>query len=218
MRDSLVTLGTTQTVTGYKKFDRLDSNNFEISQTTGTGNGISLYGSGTSGTPDYGLFFGLTTVFNNYGPVDGEWATYFKVNGPTNRGWIFKHDTTNVASINGLGAAKFASSVTASSFLESSLRKFKTNIIKFNVHALDLINKLEVVSYDRSDTEIKNKIGIIADDSPEEFLSKTKDSVDLYKTIFIQTKAIQELSEENKILREELNNLRELVMSKLDKL
>ena len=69
-----------------------------------------------------------------------------------------------------------------------------------------------------------NKIGIIADDSPEEFLSEDKDAVDLYKTVFIQAKAIQELSETNGMLQsrverleEEIQNLQDLLILKLNK-
>jgi polyhydroxyalkanoate synthesis regulator phasin len=63
-----------------------------------------------------------------------------------------------------------------------------------------------------------NKIGIIADDSPEEFLSEEKDAVDLYKTVFIQAKAIQELKSEVDELKEQLNNLRDLIMLNVNKL
>ena len=56
-----------------------------------------------------------------------------------------------------------------------------------------------------------NKIGIIADDSPEEFLSENKDAVDLYKTVFIQAKAIQELNAKNLELEERLIKLEKLL-------
>ena len=98
--------------------------------------------------------------------------------------------------------------VKATAFYESSLRKLKENILPFESSGLGLISQLEIVTYDRKDGSVKDKIGIIADDSPEEFLSENRDSVDLYKTVFIQAKAIQELKTENDKLREELNNLR----------
>ena len=86
----------------------------------------------------------------------------------------------------------FAGSVTATAFYESSLRELKENILPFELSGLGLISQLEIVTYDRIDKSSLNKIGIIADDSPEEFLSENKDAVDLYKTVFIQAKAIQE--------------------------
>ena len=38
-------------------------------------------------------------------------------------------------------------------------------------------------------------IGIIADDAPPEVVNKDNTAIDLYKTIFVQAKAIQELTE-----------------------
>ena len=118
----------------------------------------------------------------------------------------------------------FAGSVTATAFYESSLRKLKENILPFELSGLGLISKLEIVTYDRIDKSSINKIGIIADDSPEEFLSDELNAVDLYKTVFIQAKAIQELNVKNlelentvNCLEDQIQNLRELIKLKLTK-
>lgn len=108
-------------------------------------------------------------------------------------------------------------SVKATSFFESSLRKYKTNIKKFDKSGIDLVDSLEIVTFDRIDSDVKSKIGIIADDTSDEFLSNDKCAVDLYKTVFIQAKAIQELKSEVDELKEELNNLRDLIMLNLNK-
>lgn len=108
-------------------------------------------------------------------------------------------------------------SIKATSFFESSLRKYKTNIKKFDKSGIDLVDSLEIVTFDRIDSDVKSKIGIIADDTSDEFLSNDQCAVDLYKTVFIQAKAIQELKSEVDELKEELNNLRELVISNLNK-
>lgn len=92
----------------------------------------------------------------------------------------------------------------APAFYESSLRELKTNIKTFDKSGVELINSLDIVTFDRKDKSIKGKIGVIADDTKEEFLSETLDSVDLYKTIFIQAKAIQELEARIKKLEEKL--------------
>ena len=101
--------------------------------------------------------------------------------------------------------------IKATSFLETSLRKYKTNIKKFDKSGIDLIDSLEIVTFDRIDSDVKAKIGIIADDSPEDFLSEQKDAIDLYKTIFIQSKAIQELNAKNLELEERLIKLEKLL-------
>lgn len=103
----------------------------------------------------------------------------------------------------------------AQAFYENSLRELKENIKPFNKSGLELINSLDIVTFDRKDSEVKNKIGIIADDSIEEVLSTKKDAVDLYNTVFIQAKAIQELDNKNKILEERISQLEELIKNML---
>lgn len=107
--------------------------------------------------------------------------------------------------------------ITAQAFYESSLRKYKTNIKSYKESALEVLKNIEIVTFDRTDSDIKNKIGIIADDSPSEILNEEHDAVDLYKTIFIQAKAIQELSEEVVKLKE-INNALEKRLTKIEKL
>ena len=45
------------------------------------------------------------------------------------------------------------------------------------------------------DNSIKDSIGVIIDESPKEIANEDHTAVDLYKTIFVQAKAIQELTE-----------------------
>ena len=103
----------------------------------------------------------------------------------------------------------------AQAFYENSLRELKENIKPFNKSGIELINSLDIVTFDRKDSEVKNKIGIIADDSIDEVLSTKKDAVDLYNTVFIQAKAIQELDSKNKTLEERINQLEEIIKNML---
>ena len=77
-------------------------------QQASSGNGLSLYGglSGGNGVlPSYGIAFGGTGTFGTYGHLDGDWATYFTMDGAARRGWIFKNLNTGVAaSINSDGS------------------------------------------------------------------------------------------------------------------
>ena len=175
----------------------MGSTSLGITQTSGAGAGVSLYAGATGGAmPNYGLAFAGTGTFGTHGQTNGDWATYFTMDGSSNRGWIFKSGNTaggNVASISASGFATFNGSVTATSFYESSLRKLKENIQPFEQSGVELIKELDIVTYDRIDGT-KDKIGIIADDTRKEFLSEKMSEVDLYKTIFIQAKAIQELT------------------------
>lgn len=103
----------------------------------------------------------------------------------------------------------------AQAFYENSLRELKENIKPFNKSGIELINSLDIVTFDRKDSEVKNKIGIIADDSIDEVLSTKKDAVDLYNTVFIQAKAIQELDSKNKTLEERISQLEEIIKNML---
>lgn len=47
--------------------------------------------------------FAGTGTFSGHGGVTGDWATYFTMSGAADRGWIFKHVDSNVASISGNG-------------------------------------------------------------------------------------------------------------------
>ncbi|WIC41451.1 hypothetical protein MA9V1_187 [Chryseobacterium phage MA9V-1] len=97
-------------------------------------------------------------------------------------------------------------------FYESSRRALKTNIKAFEKSGLDLVNELDIVTFDRKDNEeIKDKIGVIIDDTPSEFASISGDEVDLYKTTFIQAKAIQELSATVEKQSAEIEELKKMV-------
>ena len=96
--------------------------------------------------------------------------------------------------------------ISASTFEESSLRVLKENITDFTESGLAKVSSLNIVNFDKIDGP-KNKIGIIADDSDKDFLNKDQTAVDLYKTIFIQAKAIQELNTLVSNLQEEINKL-----------
>ena len=93
--------------------------------------------------------------------------------------------------------------ITAQAFYESSLRKYKTNIKPYEESALEVIKNIEIVTFDRTDSDIKNKIGVIADDSPSEILNEELDAVDLYKTVFVLAKSIQELNAKIKELEKQ---------------
>ncbi len=84
-----------------------------IAQTAGTSGGISLY-SDTSYVNSYGVAFRLTSNLGKHGFVQGDWATYFTMDGPDNRGWVFRNAAGkgNVASVSSAGNAAFNGSVT----------------------------------------------------------------------------------------------------------
>lgn len=81
----------------------------------------------------------------------------------------------------------------ASSFFTTSTREVKTNIEEFSKSALDLINSIDIVSFRYEHADEYLKVGIIADDSPEEITTKAHDQMIIPSTIGLAMKAIQEL-------------------------
>lgn len=107
---------------------------------------------------------------------------------------------------------------------ESDIR-LKTNVVDSSLSALKEIEKMRFIEYDwdKSNTHNKNKpegrqFGIVAQYSP--FLqTKTADSesylsVDMNKQVNLNSKAIQELKKENDTLKQELADLKKLLIEK----
>lgn len=103
----------------------------------------------------------------------------------------------------------FTNDIKAKSFIANSARFLKTDIKPTKYNAIDEINKIDVVDfYFKSDNKKENpKIGFIADDTDPIFSTKEKNSMDLYNTCGMLLKAVQELSAENKELRERIEKL-----------
>jgi putative ubiquitin-RnfH superfamily antitoxin RatB of RatAB toxin-antitoxin module len=124
----------------------------------------------------------------------------------------FRTSNFDRLTIDNLGKVKIFKSLevteglTAEFFAESSLRKLKENIFDYKSSGLKKVNNLKIVTFDKIDGA-KNKIGIIADDTDKDFLTEDQKAVDLYKTLFVQAKAIQELNKEVEQLKEIVNKL-----------
>lgn len=100
--------------------------------------------------------------------------------------------------------------VWASNFVVSSSEKYKKNVKKFELSGLDLVNGVEIIEYDlleadgeelKVNKERRKDIGMIAEKSLPFTNQNGKDDdgtmIDLYRTVSIQMKAIQELSAKN---------------------
>jgi len=158
-----------------------------VGQSTSTGGGIQYDGDNTP-TNSTGAGSDFTVLFRRNSGTDS-WTARNSIN---NNDWEFRGN------------------VTASGYFESSLRKLKENIEPYDKIALDKVNSLDIVTFDKING-VKNKIGIIADDSDEDFLNNDKNAVDLYKTLFVQTKAIQELDEKVKRQNEDIEELKNII-------
>ena len=135
-----------------------------------------------------------------------------------------------VASPNGTGAFYVCTPamdayypVWASAFVVSSSEKFKRNIKKLEASALDMVNSVEIDEYDLlvadgDDRKVfkgkRKDIGMIAEKSPhftvQDGTDKDGTMIDLYRTVSIQMKAIQELSARNDELEKRISKLEKI--------
>lgn len=87
-----------------------------------------------------------------------------------------------------------------------SKRELKENITDFTEDAVSLINSVKVVNYNyKADAEKNHKIGFIADDTHEYFATKNHNIMDQSNCIGLLLAAVQQLSAENKLLKERLD-------------
>lgn len=97
------------------------------------------------------------------------------------------------------------STVSAGSFDVTSARSKKDHINTFNGNAIDLLNKIEIVTFSyKDDPDQREHIGMIADDIPWQFASLDRTGVSLPDTVSVLIKAVQELSQEVKELKRKI--------------
>jgi hypothetical protein len=101
-----------------------------------------------------------------------------------------------------------ATAVYAGSTALTSARAMKKDIIPYDESALDIINNTDIVSFIyKNDTDNVKRVGFIADDTHEILATPNHDNMDVGNSIGLLLKAVQELSEENKILKERLDRV-----------
>ena len=96
-----------------------------------------------------------------------------------------------------LSPAHSGDTVHASGFYQESLRKYKKDIKEFDTSAIEILSKVQVVSFKyKNDERGATHIGIIADNSPAEITGIDHDNFDVPSTTGLLIKAIQELKSE----------------------
>jgi hypothetical protein len=92
--------------------------------------------------------------------------------------------------------------IEANYFNAVSKRELKENIETVTYSALDLIDSVDVVSFNFKNDETKDyKVGFIADDTDKILSGKDNDKMDINNCIGVLLKAVQELREENRLLK-----------------
>ena len=129
-------------------------------------------------------------------------TTYTAGAGLTLTGTVFSvTDTiTTAATANTIAKRDANAVISAGGFYQTSSKTLKTSITDYNESALDIINKINVVSFYYK-ADVKNKrIGFIAEDSPEEVATIDHNVMDTNSTVGLLLKAIQQLEERIKVL------------------
>lgn len=127
------------------------------------------------------------------------------------KGAIATESTLNVRGVTNLnGNVTINGDVRGKSFTATSARKYKKDIIPTKHNAIDEINKINIVDFFfKTDENNENpKVGFVADDTDSIFSTPKKDAMDLYNCVGMLLKAVQELSNENKKLKEEIDSLK----------
>lgn len=122
------------------------------------------------------------------------------------RNIYLKPNGTGIVSISDQNGNNYYN-IRASTFLNASSRKLKTNIEESAQGALKVLNALTIVEYNlKSDLQIgveNRQIGLIAEDSLQ-VASSDGESIDTYRLLSYNTKAIQELSSLQETLEQKI--------------
>lgn len=164
--------------------------------------------------PDATVFDGEETFDNvtGTGNADDAWVEIFKpftVSGNTNNNVLTATGLDDVI----LGESKLTfdgttlsvdGEVHASAFYQTSSRTFKTNIEPFNISGIDLLNDVNIVTFNYLNDLDNQHIGFIAEDTPTELSTKNQNVMDTNSTIGVLIKAVQELTNKVKELESKI--------------
>lgn len=165
----------------------------------------------TFGAGQDGLTFNQGIIQNPYNTGNirvtaGSGAGYAVLCSPTSYVYLQASIGVNVVAP---GTTATYKPIAASAFNVNSLESAKTNITPWKVSALDLISKSVIYEYNLK-SELKDGIKkvrhgfVIGRETPVEIIDHKGDAIDDYGLGALNTKAIQELKNENDILKEEL--------------
>lgn len=104
---------------------------------------------------------------------------------------------------------KIQGKILATEVTITSARELKKNIVPTTHKAVEEINKIKIVDFNyKTDENNENpKVGFIADDTDAIFSTREHNTIDIYNTLGMLLKAVQELSAENKELKEKIEKL-----------
>lgn len=122
-------------------------------------------------------------------------------------------EDSSFVAIDKTGTIVASTSVSSAAFINTSVEEKKKNITKLN-KALDIIKNTDIYSYNWKDEKknTKKHYGLVIGDeynTPDEFKSVDGKGIDIYATLSICLKAIQEQQEQIEELKKEIKSLKE---------
>jgi len=221
------------TWTGWKEFWHSGNVTFG---TKGAGVALKTEADGRLGLETWirvGNLTGLTTpdgtaLYHN-GPscwvlksTTGTTVTYldFKTSDAVSRGSVYAANDNTIGFTGGSGTnwrlktdasgnAIVTGQVTATGFVQSSLRSLKKDIQPFTTNATGILNNAQVRTFIfKADTANIRHIGFIADELPEEMAAPEHKGVDEANTVALLVKALQEMNARVEALEKEVQRLK----------
>jgi hypothetical protein len=159
-------------------------------------------------------FVSSTNAGYNIGVEDSH--IWFNVaNNSSSLGWKFYGGTTEVGRLDGTGNLEVTGYVQGTSVIQTSLRSLKKDIQPFTASALKVFEKAQVRTFKfKADSTGRTRIGFIADEVPDEMAPPQRNGVDQSNTVALLVKAVQELTEQNKALQQEIREIKEQLKNK----
>lgn len=100
---------------------------------------------------------------------------------------------TFIAGISG-SSANFTGNAYANAFYQNSSEKLKTNIEPFIKSGLEILENVQVSTFNYKNNLEDTHIGFIAERTPSELSTKDQNTMDIPSTVGVLIKAVQELS------------------------
>ncbi|WP_143304491.1 tail fiber domain-containing protein [Chitinophaga vietnamensis] len=124
-------------------------------------------------------------------------------------GYLVSTATATTGTANTIAQRDAGGGIYATGFFQGSKASFKKNIADFNEDALALLMKVRIKQFIYKDDPAEDlRIGIIADSTDWHFATKRHDKFDTNSSLAITMKALQELHEQNRLLKKENDTLK----------
>ena len=189
-------------------FRRDTSNDVNVRLAASDGRGLRFWDSDS-----YKIYMSAVSSTTWGGRVGGEpnsdYNMYFRMSGGTNRGFVFRNGTNNVAGIDASGNGRFEGDVVAYS---ASDRRLKDNIKPIE-NACEKVQKLTGYEFDWNENQNVyegHDIGVVAQEVEEVFPEVVEDRSNGYKGVKYE-KLVAVLIEANKELQDRVRQLEDKI-------